>query len=57
MAMRHEADRRTCVLIVGAGPVGLVAAARLEAFGIEAIVVEAEDAPGMDLRASTFHLR
>ncbi|MFZ4070453.1 MAG: FAD-dependent oxidoreductase [Caulobacterales bacterium] len=55
MAMRHEADRRTCVLIVGAGPVGLVAAARLEAFGIEAIVVEAEDAPGMDLRASTFH--
>ncbi|MEN5147572.1 FAD-dependent oxidoreductase [Brevundimonas diminuta] len=43
------------VVIVGAGPVGLSAAMRLEAFGISAVVLEAETELPEDLRASTFH--
>ena len=43
------------VLIVGAGPVGLMSAYRLDRFGISAMVVEANDALPRDLRASTFH--
>lgn len=43
------------VVIVGAGPVGLSAAVRLEAFGVSAIVLEAEGELPEDLRASTFH--
>ncbi|HUG03460.1 MAG TPA: NAD(P)/FAD-dependent oxidoreductase [Steroidobacteraceae bacterium] len=48
---RHDAR----VLIAGAGPVGLAAALRLNAFSIPCTVIEA--APGLqrDLRASTFH--
>ena len=45
----------TDVLIVGAGPVGLVAAARLSAAGIDCRVVEALVTAPDDLRASTFH--
>ncbi len=45
----------TQVVIVGAGPVGLAAALRLNAFGISCIVLEAEDSLPEDLRASTFH--
>jgi 3-(3-hydroxy-phenyl)propionate hydroxylase len=43
------------VVIVGAGPVGLAAALRLGHFGIEAVVLEAQDGISRDLRASTFH--
>ena len=43
------------VLIAGAGPVGLAAALRLDAFGIPCTVIEAEPALQRDLRASTFH--
>ncbi|MEO8751126.1 MAG: FAD-dependent monooxygenase [Casimicrobiaceae bacterium] len=43
------------VLIVGAGPVGLVTALRLAHFGIECTIIEAEPAAGHDVRASTFH--
>jgi 3-(3-hydroxy-phenyl)propionate hydroxylase len=43
------------VVIVGAGPVGLVAAARLHAAGVPSIVIEAQAEPSTDLRASTFH--
>jgi 3-(3-hydroxy-phenyl)propionate hydroxylase len=43
------------VLIVGAGPVGLAAAARLYAAGVCSIVIEAQAEPSADLRASTFH--
>jgi 3-(3-hydroxy-phenyl)propionate hydroxylase len=43
------------VIVVGAGPVGLVAGAKLAELGIETIVVEAATEPANDLRASTFH--
>lgn len=49
----HSVD--TQVIIVGAGPVGLTAALRLNAFGISCVVLEAETALPDDLRASTFH--
>lgn len=43
------------VLVVGAGPVGFVAALRLAAFGVPVLLVEREPALQQDLRASTFH--
>ena len=43
------------ILIVGAGPVGLVCALRLARLGFPSIVLEAEDRFPEDLRASTFH--
>ena len=51
------ADQRTDqrVIVVGAGPVGLVAAASLVAAGIPVTVVEAGRDVPVDLRASTFH--
>lgn len=46
-------DRR--VLIVGAGPVGLVAAISLLERGVPVTVLEASSDLAVDLRASTFH--
>lgn len=43
------------VIIVGAGPVGLVAALRLVRAGIPVIVLEAAGEPHAEPRASTFH--
>jgi 3-(3-hydroxy-phenyl)propionate hydroxylase len=43
------------VLIVGGGPVGLVAAAFLAAGGIPVTLIEAQREVAEDLRASTFH--
>jgi 2-polyprenyl-6-methoxyphenol hydroxylase-like FAD-dependent oxidoreductase len=43
------------VLIVGAGPVGLVTALRLASFGIRSTVFEKSDDIPRDLRATTFH--
>jgi 3-(3-hydroxy-phenyl)propionate hydroxylase len=43
------------VLIVGAGPVGLVAACALADAGVPVTIVEASRDLPMDLRASTFH--
>lgn len=43
------------VLIAGAGPVGLVAAAELARQGVPVLVLEAEAALPVELRASTFH--
>ena len=44
-----------CVIIVGAGPVGLVAAVSLIQNKIPVIVLEASADLAVDLRASTFH--
>jgi len=46
---------RSPVIVVGAGPVGLVAALGLARQGIPVIVLEAEDGLTHDLRAGTFH--
>jgi 3-(3-hydroxy-phenyl)propionate hydroxylase len=43
------------VLVAGAGPVGLTAAAALSARGVPVTVLEAEPALPLELRASTFH--
>ena len=43
------------ILIVGAGPVGLVTALRLAGFGIPSVVVEKSSEVPRDLRATTFH--
>ena len=43
------------VIVVGAGPVGMTAAARLAGAGTPVVLVEAEPAPLADWRASTFH--
>lgn len=48
-------DQQQTVLIVGAGPVGLVAASLLVDSGIPVTIVEACDDLPRDLRASTFH--
>jgi 3-(3-hydroxy-phenyl)propionate hydroxylase len=47
--------KQTHVMIVGAGPVGLVSALVLGQAGIKVTVVEASDVLNQDLRASTFH--
>ncbi len=51
--MADSANNR--VIIVGAGPVGLVAAVALAAEGVAVTVVEAQKDVAIDLRGSTFH--
>ena len=48
-------DERDVVLVIGAGPVGLVATASLISHGIPAKLIEATEDLAQDLRASTFH--
>ena len=43
------------VIIVGAGPVGLVAAVQLARLGVPVLILESSEALAEDLRASTFH--
>lgn len=43
------------IAIVGAGPVGVSTALFLAARGVDCLVIEADEAPAHDLRASTFH--
>ena len=51
-----SADRRgSPVIIVGAGPVGMTAAAALAREGVPVVLIEAEPVPRTDWRASTFH--
>jgi 3-(3-hydroxy-phenyl)propionate hydroxylase len=47
--------KRTEVVVVGAGPVGAVAAYRLALAGIDVVLLEAEAACPQDMRASTLH--
>lgn len=47
--------QKTEILVVGAGPVGTVAAYRLAQMGIDVILCEAGDSCAEDLRASTIH--
>ncbi|TRW14435.1 FAD-dependent oxidoreductase [Glacieibacterium frigidum] len=46
---------RTRVLVVGAGPVGAVAAYRLAEMGVDVVLIEASPDCPEDMRASTFH--
>jgi 2-polyprenyl-6-methoxyphenol hydroxylase-like FAD-dependent oxidoreductase len=48
-------NKKSKVLIAGAGPVGLTAALLLGSKGIPVMVLEAQDAISEELRASTFH--
>jgi len=50
-----SAANRDQVIIVGAGPVGLVTAMRLGHFGIDAVVIEEQESISRALKASTFH--
>jgi len=43
------------IVIIGAGPVGLIAALRLSQLGVRTIVLEKNKTPQSELRASTFH--
>ena len=47
--------KRFDVIVVGAGPVGLVCALKLARAGIDVLLLEAESELNQDLRASTFH--
>lgn len=47
--------QRTEILVVGAGPVGTVAAYRLAQMGMDVVLCEAADSCAHDLRASTIH--
>jgi 3-(3-hydroxy-phenyl)propionate hydroxylase len=48
-------ERRTQILIVGAGPVGTVAAYYLAKHGVDVLILEQGQDCAQDLRASTFH--
>jgi 3-(3-hydroxy-phenyl)propionate hydroxylase len=50
-----RSDSRHPIIVVGAGPVGLVTANLLTDAGLPVTLVEACDDPPRDLRASTFH--
>jgi 3-(3-hydroxy-phenyl)propionate hydroxylase len=47
--------RKVEALVVGAGPVGTIAASRLAAMNIDVMLCEAQASCAHDLRASTFH--
>jgi 2-polyprenyl-6-methoxyphenol hydroxylase-like FAD-dependent oxidoreductase len=53
--MKSSGEHSASVIVVGAGPVGLVLALRLAHAGVDVMLLEAEALPVEDLRASTFH--
>ena len=52
---KKQMPDRNCVVIVGAGPVGLVSAVCLARSGIPSVLLEASPTTPRDLRASTVH--
>jgi 2-polyprenyl-6-methoxyphenol hydroxylase-like FAD-dependent oxidoreductase len=52
---KKQMQDRNCVVIVGAGPVGLVSAVCLAQSGIPSVLLEASPTTPRDLRASTVH--
>ncbi len=52
---RTQMPDRNCVVIVGAGPVGLISAVCLARSGVPSILLEASPTTPRDLRASTVH--
>ncbi|MBD0332124.1 MAG: FAD-dependent monooxygenase, partial [Chitinophagaceae bacterium] len=49
--------RKTKVLIIGAGPTGLMAACQLQRQGIDFIIVDKKDGPTQESRALVIHAR
>jgi len=56
-APTRAAGGRNRVVVVGAGPVGLLLAAELRLGGAEVVVLESREAPTTESRASTLHAR
>src|ERR1700754_3351571 len=52
---KKQMPDRNCVVIVGAGPVGLVSAVCLARSGVPSVLLEASPTTPRDLRASTVH--
>ncbi len=48
---------KTKVLIIGAGPTGLMAACLLERFGIDHVIIDKKDGPTVESRALLLHAR
>ena len=48
---------RTKVLIIGAGPTGLMAACQLERYGVDYIIIDKKSGPTHESRALVVHAR
>ena len=57
MAKLREADLRTDVLIVGAGPSGLMLAVTLAKLGVDTVIVDGKDGPTRESRALAVQAR
>src|SRR5258708_33176513 len=57
MALRNKSPRATDVLIVGAGPTGLMLALWLARLGVNLRIVDKTSAPGTTSRALVMHAR
>src|SRR5258706_13428997 len=57
MALRNKSPRATDVLIVGAGPTGLMLALWLARLGVNLRIIDKTSAPGTTSRALVMHAR